>query len=59
MSGALVSILVGLAATNLGTISSEAPAYGIVMKVLLPVAVPFRAGKLLLSFSIGSGTARY
>ncbi|PSS33039.1 Protein of unknown function DUF819 protein [Actinidia chinensis var. chinensis] len=66
LSGALVSILVGLAASNLGIISSEAPAYGIVMKFLLPLAVPlllFRAdlrrvirdtGKLLLAFLIGS-----
>ncbi|GFY84163.1 keratin-associated protein, putative [Actinidia rufa] len=66
LSGALVSILVGLAASNLGIISSDAPAYGIVMKFLLPLAVPlllFRAdlrrvirdtGKLLLAFLIGS-----
>ena len=71
LSGALVSILVGLAASNLGIISSEAPAYGIVMKFLLPLAVPlllFRAdlrrvirdtGKLLLAFLIGSGTTWY
>lgn len=67
MSGALVSTLVGLAASNLGIISSEAPAFAVVLNFLLPLAVPlllFRAdlrrvvqstGKLLLAFVIGSG----
>ncbi|CAL5323220.1 unnamed protein product [Camellia sinensis] len=66
LSGALVSTLVGLAASNLGIISSEAPAYTIVLEFLLPMAVPlllFRAdlrrvirstGTLLLAFLLGS-----
>ncbi|PIA49251.1 hypothetical protein AQUCO_01300240v1 [Aquilegia coerulea] len=66
LSGALVSTLVGLAASNLGIISCEAPAYSIVMEYLLPIAVPlllFRAdlrrvikstGTLLLAFLLGS-----
>ncbi|XP_028074101.1 uncharacterized protein LOC114276514 isoform X2 [Camellia sinensis] len=66
LSGALVSTLVGLAASNLGIISSEAPAYAIVLEFLLPMAVPlllFRAdlrrvikstGTLLLAFLLGS-----
>ncbi|KAF8379562.1 hypothetical protein HHK36_029002 [Tetracentron sinense] len=66
LSGALVSIFVGLALSNLGIISCEAPAYSVVMKYLLPMAVPlllFRAdlrrvvqstGTLLLAFLLGS-----
>ncbi|XP_027110232.1 uncharacterized protein [Coffea arabica] len=66
LSGALVSILVGLAASNLGIIPCDAPAYKIVMQILLPMAVPlllFRAdlrrviqstGTLLLAFLLGS-----
>ncbi|KAJ0261741.1 hypothetical protein HA466_0048020 [Hirschfeldia incana] len=66
VSGALVSTLIGLAASNLGIISSESPAFPIVLNFLLPLAVPlllFRAdlrrvvkstGKLLLAFLIGS-----
>ncbi|KAG5375142.1 hypothetical protein IGI04_039738 [Brassica rapa subsp. trilocularis] len=66
VSGALVSTLIGLAASNLGIISSEAPAFAVVLNFLLPLAVPlllFRAdlrrvvkstGKLLLAFLIGS-----
>ncbi|KDP22237.1 hypothetical protein JCGZ_26068 [Jatropha curcas] len=66
LSGALVSTLVGLAASNLGIISCESPAYPIVLEFLLPLAVPlllFRAdlrrviqstGTLLLAFLIGS-----
>ncbi|KAL2550506.1 hypothetical protein Fot_12036 [Forsythia ovata] len=66
LSGALVSTLVGLAASNLGIIASEAPAYNVVMAFLLPLAVPlllYRAdmrrvirstGTLLLAFLIGS-----
>ncbi|CAK7338851.1 unnamed protein product [Dovyalis caffra] len=66
LSGALVSTLVGLAASNLGVISCESPAYSIVLKFLLPLAVPlllFRAdlrrviqstGTLLLAFLLGS-----
>ncbi|KAJ4911469.1 hypothetical protein Rs2_06090 [Raphanus sativus] len=66
VSGALVSTLIGLAASNLGVISSNAPAFAVVLNFLLPLAVPlllFRAdlrrvvqstGKLLLAFVIGS-----
>ncbi|KAL3714212.1 hypothetical protein ACJRO7_006195 [Eucalyptus globulus] len=66
LSGALVSTLVGLAASNLGIVSCEAPAYKVVLEFLLPLAVPlllFRAdmrrviqstGKLLLAFLLGS-----
>lgn len=66
MSGALVSTLIGLAASNLGVISSDSPAFAVVLNFLLPLAVPlllFRAdlrrvvqstGKLLLAFVIGS-----
>lgn len=66
LSGALVATLVGLAASNLGIIASDAKAYSVVMEFLLPLAVPlllFRAdlrrviqstGKLLLAFLIGS-----
>ncbi|XP_028801408.1 uncharacterized protein LOC114756632 [Neltuma alba] len=66
LSGSLVSILVGLAASNFGIIASEASAYKIVMGFLLPIAVPlllFRAdlrrvikstGTLLLAFLLGS-----
>ncbi|GAB2221988.1 hypothetical protein Drorol1_Dr00013185 [Drosera rotundifolia] len=66
LSGALVSTLVGLAASNVGLIACEAPAYQVVLEFLLPLAVPlllFRAdmrhviqstGTLLLAFLIGS-----
>ncbi|KAL5727279.1 ferric-chelate reductase (NADH) [Ranunculus cassubicifolius] len=66
LSGALVSTLIGLAASNLGVIAQEAQAYKIVLEYLLPIAVPlllFRAdlrrvikstGTLLLAFLIGS-----
>lgn len=66
LSGALVSILVGLAASNLGILPSQAQAYKIVLEILLPMAVPlllFRAdlrrivqstGTLLLAFLLGS-----
>ncbi|KAH9611056.1 hypothetical protein KSS87_018959 [Heliosperma pusillum] len=66
ISAALVSILVGLAASNLRILPYEAPAYSIVMEYLLPLTIPlllFRAnmrqliqstGKLLLAFLIGS-----
>ncbi|KAH9677623.1 Keratin-associated protein [Citrus sinensis] len=66
LSGALVSTLIGLAASNLGVVSCESPAYSIVLEFLLPLAVPlllFRAdlrrvikstGTLLLAFLIGS-----
>lgn len=63
-----MSTLVGLAASNLGLISSEAPAFSIILEYLLPAAVPlllYRAdvrrvikstGALLLAFLLGSGT---
>ncbi|KAL6533247.1 hypothetical protein OROMI_027359 [Orobanche minor] len=66
LSGALVSTLIGLAASNLGVIASEAAAYNVVMEFLLPLAVPlllYRAdmrrvirstGTLLLAFLLGS-----
>ncbi|KAI3749055.1 hypothetical protein L6452_12605 [Arctium lappa] len=66
ISGTLVSILIGLIASNLGIVSGDAHAYSIVLEYLLPLAVPlllFRAdmfrvvrstGKLLLAFLIGS-----
>ncbi|KAL3521558.1 hypothetical protein ACH5RR_019707 [Cinchona calisaya] len=66
LSGSLVSILVGLAASNLGIIPCDAPAYKVVFEILLPMAVPlllFRAdlrrviqstGTLLLAFLLGS-----
>lgn len=62
-----MSTLVGLAASNLGIISSESPAYSNVLEFLLPLAVPlllFRAdlrrviqstGTLLSAFLLGSG----
>lgn len=69
LTAALVSTLVGLAASNLGVISTNAPAYSIVLEFLLPMAVPlllYRAdlrrvvkstGALLLAFLLGSGKA--
>nr|GLL20123.1 uncharacterized protein LOC109173123 [Ipomoea trifida] len=66
LSGALVSVLVALAASNLGIIACEAPAYKVVTGFLLPLAVPlllYRAdmrqvikstGKLLFAFLLGS-----
>ncbi|KAJ8632643.1 hypothetical protein MRB53_025979 [Persea americana] len=66
LSAAIVSILVGLAASNLGILPFEAPAYSVVMDFLLPVAVPlllfkadlrriFRStGTLLVVFLLGS-----
>lgn len=64
-----MSALVGLAASNLGIIANEAPAYKVVLEFLLPLAVPlllYRAdmrrivrstGTLLLAFLVGSGEA--
>ncbi|CAL5209473.1 unnamed protein product [Lathyrus oleraceus] len=66
VSGAIVTILVCLAASNLGILSVDAPAYDLVLKFLLPLAIPlllFRAdlrrvisstGILLLPFLLGS-----
>lgn len=67
LSGPLVSTLIGLAASNLGLIPCEAPAYTVVNRFLLPLAVPlllFAAdlrrvvrdtGRLLLAFLLGTG----
>lgn len=67
MSAALVSTLVGLAASNVGLIPFEAPAYSMFLEFLLPLSVPlllFRAdlrrvirstGTLFFAFLIGSG----
>ncbi|KAJ1384985.1 hypothetical protein SESBI_42052 [Sesbania bispinosa] len=66
VSGSMVTILVCLAARNLGILSGDAAAYGVVLQFLLPLAVPlllFRAdlrrvinstGALLLPFLLGS-----
>ncbi|XP_073141721.1 uncharacterized protein [Henckelia pumila] len=66
LSGALVSTLVGLVASNVGIIANEAPAYKVVLEYLMPLAVPlllYRAdmnrvmrstGNLLLAFLLGS-----
>ncbi|XP_020112438.1 uncharacterized protein LOC109727002 [Ananas comosus] len=66
LSGALVSTLVGLAASSAGIIPADAPAYGVVLEYLLLLAVPlllFNAdlrrvvrstGAMLLAFLIGS-----
>ncbi|KAI3749054.1 hypothetical protein L6452_12604 [Arctium lappa] len=66
ISAALVSILLGLAASNTGIIPHEARAYSVVMEFLLPLTIPlmlFRAdmrnvikstGKLFLAFLVGS-----
>ncbi|KAG0610236.1 hypothetical protein M758_7G049300 [Ceratodon purpureus] len=66
LSGALVSTLVGLFASNVGLIAADAPAYAIVNRFLLPLAVPLllfaadmrrvlaSTGRLLSIFCIGS-----
>ncbi|KAM1701758.1 hypothetical protein ACFXTN_024985 [Malus domestica] len=53
LSGALISTLIGLAASNLGIISSNSSAYLIVLEFLLPLAVPLAVPllQLLCSFS--------
>ncbi|KAH0937831.1 hypothetical protein HID58_005292 [Brassica napus] len=61
VSGALVSTLIGLAASNLGVISSDSPAFAIVLNFLLPLAVPlllFRAD-LRLATTVGTALAYY
>ncbi|KAI3995580.1 hypothetical protein MKX01_023325 [Papaver californicum] len=67
LSGAVVSTLVGLTASNVGIISFEAPTYSVVMEYLLPLAVPLllfksdlrkvlhSTGALLFAFLLGSG----
>lgn len=71
MSAALISTLIGLAASNVGIIPHDASAYSVVMDFLLPLAIPlllFRAdlrnvarstGTLLLAFLLGSGIVRF
>ena len=66
LSGALVSVLLGLAASSAGVVAADAPAYRVVLEYLLPLAIPlllFRAdlrrvlrstGALLLAFLLGS-----
>ncbi|CAA3007000.1 membrane yjcl [Olea europaea subsp. europaea] len=66
VSAALVSILLGLAASNMGIIPFEAAAYSVVFQYLLPLTIPlllFRAdmrqviqstGALILAFLLGS-----
>ena len=72
LTGALVSLLLGLAASSAGVVAADAPAYRVALDYLLPLAVPlllFRAdlrrrrrgvfrstGSLLLAFLLGSGT---
>lgn len=67
LSGALVSTLIGLAASSIGIMPAQAPAYKVVLEFLLPMAIPlllFNAdlrrvvkstGTLLLAFLVGSG----
>ncbi|KAL6606422.1 hypothetical protein ACP70R_042075 [Stipagrostis hirtigluma subsp. patula] len=66
LSGALVSTLLGLAASSAGVVAADAPAYRVVLDYLLPLAIPlllFRAdlrrvlrstGALLQAFLLGS-----
>lgn len=66
ISAALVTILVGVTASNLGIIPYEAPAYSVVFQYLLPLTIPlllFRAdmwnvihstGTLFFAFLLGS-----
>lgn len=66
LSGALVSTLVGLAASNVGLVAADSPTYTIVNRFLLPLAVPLllfaadmrrvlaSTGRLLTVFCIGS-----
>jgi len=66
LSGALVSVLLGLAASSAGVVAADAPAYRVVLDYLLPLAIPlllFRAdlrrvlrstGALLMAFLLGS-----
>jgi len=72
LTGALVSLLLGLAASSAGVVAADAPAYRVALDYLLPLAVPlllFRAdlrrrrrgvfrssGALLAAFLLGSGT---
>ena len=65
-----MSILAGLAATSAGLVTLGAPAHGVVMEYLLPVAVPLlllgadlrrvvrTTGDLIKAFLIGSGNRK-
>lgn len=67
LSGPLVSTLIGLALSNLGVLPAAAPAYTVVNKFLLPLAVPLllfsadikrvfsETGRLWLAFLLGAG----
>ncbi|KAJ6840032.1 uncharacterized protein M6B38_312340 [Iris pallida] len=66
LSGAMVSTLVGLAASSVGIMGADAPAYKVVMDYLLPMAIPLllfdadlrrvlsSTGTLLVAFLLGS-----
>ncbi|CAM0912280.1 unnamed protein product [Alopecurus aequalis] len=66
LSGALVTVLLGLAASTAGLVAADAPAYRLVLDYLLPIAVPLllftadlrrvlrSTGALLLAFLLGS-----
>ncbi|KAM0835316.1 hypothetical protein ACQ4PT_063012 [Festuca glaucescens] len=66
LSGALVTVLLGLAASTAGLVAADAPAYRVVLDYLLPLAVPLllftadlrrvlrSTGALLLAFLLGS-----
>ncbi|OEL28907.1 hypothetical protein BAE44_0010074 [Dichanthelium oligosanthes] len=66
LAGALVSVLLGLAASSAGVVAADAPAYRVALDYLLPLAIPlllFRAdlrpaarstGALLRAFLLGS-----
>ena len=72
LTGALVSLLLGLAASSAGVVEAGATAYRVALDYLLPLAIPlllFRAdlrrrrrgvfrssGALLVAFLLGSGT---
>ncbi|KAJ3693996.1 hypothetical protein LUZ60_009476 [Juncus effusus] len=66
LSGALVSTLIGLAASSVGLVASDSPSYKIVLDYLLPLSIPLllfsadlrrvlkSTGTLLLAFLVGS-----
>ncbi|CAL5185323.1 unnamed protein product [Lathyrus oleraceus] len=66
VSAALVSTLVGLAASNLGILPHDAPTYSIVLEFILPLTIPLllfganlnqvvrSTGTLLVAFLLGS-----
>lgn len=68
LSGALVSVLLGLAASSAGVVAADAPAYRVVLEYLLPLAIPLllfsadlrrvlrSTGDLLRAFLLGSRT---